>query len=201
MISTCLIGRVKKTQSTPQEEVLSLRKEAEQFSHPQTLDSPATPTGLRESLQDGQMASEWSEKLIMRNDGWEIDGVGKHTYNLELACKLMGEAEEEALFTHWLLVTQKGLEGSKLHFGETELVLARGSQSSAQDRRKMAGPFLGWARSPHWHRRKKNLQPVSWKGCCDWLRNQVLKRWRRVDPGRRGSRGTALVLTHSEPMS
>lgn len=32
----------------------------------------------------------------MRNDGWEIDGVGKHTYNLELACKLMGEAEEEA---------------------------------------------------------------------------------------------------------
>lgn len=32
----------------------------------------------------------------MRDDGWEIDGVGKHTYNLELACKLMGEAEEEA---------------------------------------------------------------------------------------------------------
>lgn len=29
-------------------------------------------------------------------DGWEIDGVRKHTYNLELACKLMGEAEEEA---------------------------------------------------------------------------------------------------------
>lgn len=32
----------------------------------------------------------------MRDDGWEIDGVEKHTYNLELACKLMGEAEEEA---------------------------------------------------------------------------------------------------------
>lgn len=82
MISTCLIGRVKKTQSTPQEEVLSLRKEAGVVQSPPNLGLASYPTGLRERLQmERKMASEWSEKLIMRRwtDGKLMVSGNTHT--------------------------------------------------------------------------------------------------------------------------
>lgn len=118
------------------------------------------------------MASEWSEKLIMRNDGWEIDGVGKHTYNLELACKLMGEAEEEApllpYFPHFRRLLRRaesfllpspcpvytlaisyteGPRRIKATFWGDRAGAGRDSQSSAQGRKKMAGPFLAGPRA------------------------------------------------------
>jgi hypothetical protein len=69
--------------------------------------------------------------------------VSEHTHNLELGSRLIGKAEGRphtyrtshtsnfylkgqgpsffpllALFTHWLLVTWKGLEGPKLNLGD-----------------------------------------------------------------------------------
>lgn len=105
-------------------------------------------------------------------DGWEIDGVRKHTYNLELACKLMGEAEEEApllpYFPHFRRLLRRAesfllpspcpvytlaisyTEGPgrvKATFGGRKLVEAKGSRSSAQGRRKMAGALLAGPRA------------------------------------------------------
>lgn len=155
----------------------------------------------------------------MRNDGWEIDGVGKHTYNLELACKLMGEAEEEAPLLPYFPHFRRLLRRAESFLLPSPCPVYTLAISYTEGPRRIKATFWGyraggskgltvmcsgqkedgWARSPHWHRRNKNLQPVSWKGCCVWLWNQVLKRWRRVDPGRRGSWETALVRTDSEP--
>lgn len=205
MISTCLIGRVKKTQSTPQEEVLSLRKEAGVVQSPPNLrlaSYPHRPEGEpADGKRDGLRAVREADHEKM--DGWEIDGVRKHTYNLELACKLMGEAEEEAprsyrishtsavylegqspsffpllaLFTHWLLVTQKGLEGSKLHLGGDRAGGGEGLTVKDSGQKEDS-----WAQSPYWHRRNKNLQPVYWHRCCAWLWNLLLKGGKKVDP-------------------
>lgn len=81
MISTCLIGRVRKTQSTPQEEVLSLRKEAGAVQSPPNLGFVSYPHRPEGEPADGKMASERSEKLIMRRwtDGKLMVSGNTHT--------------------------------------------------------------------------------------------------------------------------
>lgn len=47
------------------------------------------------------MDFKWLEKLNHeKNTGGKIDGVGKHTYNLELDFRLIGKAKGEACRPH-----------------------------------------------------------------------------------------------------
>lgn len=68
---------------------------------PRACNSPTTHTCLRASLQTRKMDFKWLEKLNHeKNMGGKIDGVGKHTYNLELDFRLIGKAEGEACGPH-----------------------------------------------------------------------------------------------------
>lgn len=93
MIQTCSIGRISKIR----EETLRGKDVWEEGGTP-NLPFTSYPGLLpRANLQMGKLDFQWLEKLNheINTDG-KIDGVRRHTYNLELGFKMIGEAEGEA---------------------------------------------------------------------------------------------------------